>query len=287
MKNTPAAGSGHLACSLLAPESNRVGAVDAAVLLAAYNSQVRTIRSLHVIGLLRGKSGVEYGIGKQPFELPIFIDFVSPDFIRVTGAVATMGDRGFEMTSDGKEFRLLVPENGKKTFLIGPVDAPAHSPRPRENLRPQPLIDALRWREGRLRVGTKLLAPAQSEANSNTQILELDLVPDGNGPSAERVVFDLGTGVVNSLTTYDASGKELSETTYLDWEMMSTYPESVPVGCFPRRIHLVRQDRDYEIDIRITEIALNPSIPMSRFRPSPPRGIPVVHVNMAGDAVGH
>jgi hypothetical protein len=128
--NTSAtAGSTQLSCSLFDRQPSRPGTVDPAVLIAAYNSQVHLIRSLYILALVRGKSGREYGIGDKPRELPLIIDFLKPNLLRMTGALSPMGSHGFEMTSDGKEFRLLIPEEGKQTYLVGPVDAPAHSQR--------------------------------------------------------------------------------------------------------------------------------------------------------------
>lgn len=267
-------------CSLLDPRPGQTAAIDDAVLLAAYNSQVHLIRSLHVLALLRGKTGSEYRVGDQGREVPAIIDFVTPDLIRMTGALPFMSSRGFEMASDGNEFRLLIPEEGKKRFVIGPSNAPAHSKNPRENLRPQPLIDALRWQEGSLRAGAK----SGLNGANGTQTLEVDLPPSLTGPGMGRIEFDLRGGVVNSLSTYGASGHIVSQVTYRDWRRMSIYPEGTPTGCYPRRIHLTRPGEDYELDIHITEVALNPQIPRAAFRASPPRGIPVVHIDMLGNS---
>ncbi len=271
-------------CSLLHLQLKGHETVDPALLLAAYNAQVRFIRSLHVIGFARGQSGREYGIGDQAHELPVIIDFVRPDLLRVSGPTPSMGSRGFEMTSDGKEFRLLVPENGKKTFLMGPVDAPGHSLHPRENLRPQPLIDALRWQEGKLRKETNISVQDARE-QEGTQTVTFALPPEPGKPSTGRIVFDIEHGVVDSLTTYDPSGEEQSVATYGGWAPMSADADASPVGCYPRNIHVIRSGGDYELNVRITDISANPNIPLSKFRPAPPRGIPVIQVDMSGNAV--
>jgi hypothetical protein len=271
------------ACSLFSPQPAPANLDDRARLLAVYNAQVHLIRSLHVLALVRGKSGKEYGIGDQPRELPAVIDFVRPNLLHMTGALSPTSSRGFEMTSDGQEFRLLIPEEGKKTFLVGPVDAPARSQRPRENLRPQPLLDALSWEEGSLRA----TAGQGTAAGADRQTLEVDLPAGRSGPVTGKIEFDLRSGVVDSLLTYDSSGRVVSELTYRDWRKMSVYPDGAPAGCFPRLIHLIGRDGDYELDLHITEIALNPQIPLARFRPSPPRGIPIVRVDLLGNSAAH
>jgi outer membrane lipoprotein-sorting protein len=270
-------------CSLLTPQPKPISAVNDAVLLDVYNTQVSLIRSLHATALLRGLVGGEYRVGERPREFPAIIDFARPNLIRMTGVLPFAGSRGFEMASDGQMFRLLVPEDGKKTFLVGRVDAPAHSQKPRENLRPQPLIDALTWEKGTPLASAK----AKLSTADDTQTLQVDLPPSRSGPSRAAIEFDLRSGVVKSLSTYDSSGHLLSEIGYQDWKKMSTYPEGAPVGCFPRHIHLVQLARDFEIDIRITDIALNPEIPKYTFRPSPPKGIPIVTLDMLGNPVDH
>ena len=160
-------------CSLFKPLSRLTKTEENAVLLAAYNSQVHLIRSLHVVALVRGQSGKEYGLGDQARELPVIIDFMKPNLLRMTGALSPASSRGFEMTSDGNEFHLLVPEEGKKRFVVGPVDAPPRSQHPRENLRPEPLFDALSWEEATLRATVKT-GPGKV---ADTQILEVDLPP--------------------------------------------------------------------------------------------------------------
>jgi len=270
-------------CSIFAPATSPLRSLDDAGLLAAYNAQVNAIRSLHIAALMRAKSGKEYGIGDQTREIPAILDFARPDLIRMTGVLPFMSSRGFELASDGHVFRLLVPEDGKKTFMVGPVDAPAHSKNPRENLRPQPLLDALRWQVATARN----VAHAKPVASANFESVEVDLPPTRTGPTIGRIEFDLRAGVVGSMSTYDSSGQLLSEVSYQEWKPMIAYPAGTTIGCFPRRIHLSQQAGDFELTIHITDIALNPDISKSIFKPSPPRGIPVVQVDMSGNTNPH
>jgi hypothetical protein len=278
-KTSAIASSEQSSCSLFNPQPKQIKAVDDSVLLDAYNSQVHLIRSLYVAAMVSGGSGKDHEAANHARELPGIINLVKPDLIRVTGVLRLTSSRGFEMTSDGHEFSLLVPEDDKKVFLVGPADAPAKSKVPRENLRPQPFLDALRWQEGKLR------APAGPEqtVNTATRILEIQLPPSRRGARTAKVEFDVRSGVVNSLAAYGDAGQLIYKAQYRGWKEMKTFSEKGPMGCFPRGIHLVRPDDDYELNLIITEIALNPDIPLSTFRPSPPRGIPIVPVDMLGN----
>ena len=177
-----AAGPEQSSCSLLSSQPKQI---NDSVLLDAYNTQVNLIRSLHATALLRGLVGGEYRVGERPREFPAIIDFARPNLIRMTGVLPFAGSRGFEMASDGQMFRLLVPEDGKKTFLVGRVDAPAHSQKPRENLRPQPLIDALTWEKGTPLASAK----AKLSTADDTQTLQVDLPPSRSGPSRAAIEF--------------------------------------------------------------------------------------------------
>jgi hypothetical protein len=272
----PTSGAVPVACSI--PGWAFAENSDPETLLAAYNAQVHQIRSLYVVAFVRGRSGREYGIGDEKREIPAIINFERPDLIRVTGVLPFVSSRGFEMASDGHEFRLLVPEDGKKVFLVGPVDAPANSPKPRENLRPQPFMDAIRWQEGSMRA----VPQTQKAFGESARTLEVDLPPSHNEAVHAKVDFDLLHGVVSSLATYDSVGHLLYRAQYADWQRVERSPQESSEGCFPRTIRFEQPKQNYELELRIREVFLNPKIPMNDFRPSPPRGTPVVHIDLSG-----
>lgn len=110
--------------------------------------------------IVRGQSGAEYNVHPRGAQaLPALLSFLAPDFLRLTGEIPFSGRRSFDLASDGRELRLLVPDGKFMRFLVGPVDAPATSKNPRENLRPRPLVDALHW------VAATLSPPIQSSGN--------------------------------------------------------------------------------------------------------------------------
>jgi outer membrane lipoprotein-sorting protein len=265
-------------CSLLNRSPNTRQAVSAEDLFQAYSTQAHLIRSLHMIGSMKGTAGTEYGTGSEPLELAVIVDLVQPNLIRITGVVPYQGSRVVELTSDGHQFGLLIPEGGKKVFLTGPIDAPPQSKNVRENLRPRPFIEALRWEEGTMRATTGT-GPANA---SDTRTLTVDVVPTENTPTRKvDVVFDLTKGVVNTLTAYDNTGAPTFRASYGDWKTETDPSSGVAAECFARHIVLVELQQDYQVDIRISDLNLNPPIPKSYFRPSPPHGVPIKHLDMA------
>jgi hypothetical protein len=267
--------SGTRPCSLFHPSSDTAEAVTAADLFRAYDSQVRLVRTLHMVGSL---SGTAYGVARDPLTLAAIIDLVQPDLIRIRGIVQYGGSRAVELTSDGHQFGLLIPEGNGKVFLAGPIDAPPNSTNPKENLRPRPFIEALRWEEGTPRAET-----SADPAASGNRVLTIDVAPTEITPSRKvDVVFDLASGVVSSLTAYDSSGARIFEARYSDWRTATDPSSGVPIECFARHIVLDDLQQDYQVDLRISDLTLNATIPKSYFRPAPPRGVPIKHLDMAG-----
>jgi outer membrane lipoprotein-sorting protein len=259
-------------CSLFSPQLNPASHIEDLALLNAYNLQANSIRSLHVEALMRARAGKEYRVGEQQREMPVLIDLVRPDLVRVIGSVPAMSSRGFEMASDGKEFRLLIPEDGKRRFFVGPADAPAQSQNPRENLRPEPISDALLWREGKL---FETSAPQVDPAEDRTLKLAIGLTRVGEQTAV--VDFDLPRGVVKSVTVYDSAGTLVSRANYSDWAPTEPSPEEhIAGGCFPKQVQFLEPTQDYEIELRVLRVEFNSSLPKSSFHPSPPRGVPVV-----------
>ena len=271
--------SGVRPCSLLNRSPNATQAIDAADLFQAYSTQVRLVRSLHMIASMKGTAGIEYETGSEPLALAAIVDLMQPNLIRITGVVPYQGSRAVELTSDGHQFGLLIPEGGEKVFLTGPIDAPPQSKNARENLRPRPFIEALRWAEGTPRAIT---GPGPANA-SDTRTLTVDVASTENTPSRKvDVVFDLTKGVVSTLTAYDNTGAPIFEARYGDWRTETDTSSGDVAECFARHIVLVELQQDYQVDIRITDLNLNPPIPKSYFHPSPPHGVPIKRLDMAG-----
>ncbi len=188
-------------CSLLNLSSNPSDHVDDSALLNAYNLQANSIRSLHLVAATRGEDALDNRIMERPPELPVVIDFVYPDLLRATLIASFVGNRRFEMASDGKEIRLLVPRQGKTAFFVGPVSAPVQLMGAPVNISFQSFMDALRWPVGQRLDGEQ----PQGSSDTNTRTLKVDLLPGGTGPHSAQIEFDLLRGQVNSVAMYDSA----------------------------------------------------------------------------------
>jgi outer membrane lipoprotein-sorting protein len=278
--STPGSSASARPCFLPGLSPNATGGVEDGNLLSAYNARASLVRSLEAAVVVRGKGGTEYGPrAKDSRPSPAMIDFRAPASLRVTGEIPFSGRRSFDISSDGREFRLLVPDGKVMRFFVGPVDAAATSAKPLENLRPQPLIDALRWTPGQLGRSPEL----SQDENEGTRTISVDL-PASQGGAAKtvRLEFDLRSGVVAELAVLDASQRVVSEIHYSDWQEIAQSGKGADPVCFPRRIVLIQPRQDLQLEIKILSLELNSPIPSSQFRVAAPRGIPVTRLSLSG-----
>ena len=267
-------------CRLFEPRTNIDGDETSlqnlrARLLETYNAQSRLVRSLKTTAQVHIIRGPKFGkaAGKSKM-MGAIMDFQQPAWLRATGVAPPAGVRLFDMASDGREFRLLAPDHDKMTLFVGPAWSQPDFTAGALNLRPQEFLDALRWGEGKLMLGRS----APVAANKGIETLEIDLPPRGGKNVTGKLRFDLTKGTVSSLTIYDAEGLLISDIHYADWRLMSQQSGQTDEGCFPRRVQVIHEAEDFQIDIRFLEMTLNPPLDRAAFRISVPRGIPTVHV---------
>lgn len=233
--------------------------------------------------MVRASAGAEYRArngGARPS--PAVIKFHVPASLRMTGVIPFAARRSYDVSSDGRDMRLLVPDGKIMRFYIGSVDTPAVSPNPRENLRPQPLIDALHWPQGSLVTH----ASPSAQHKTRTILLNLNVRAQKEATTAE-MEFDLERGTVARLTFDDKLGHPLSEVRYSDWRYMTQSNAGDAPFCFPKHIDLMESRQDLILQMEILSLALNPQIAPAEFRLNPPRGIPVTQLATNGAGSKH
>lgn len=263
-------------CSLLPVAPLAHGQLSDADILTAYRSQASYIRSLEMTAMVRASGGAEYGAHKESANArpsPAVIQFQAPTSLRMTGVIPFAARRSYDVSSDGRELRLLVPDGKIMRFYIGSVDAPAVSANPREDLRPQPLIDALHWPQGRL----VRRSPQHSQEQTRVIDLDLDTRAQKEAKTAE-VEFDSERGVITQLTLNDKMGQTIAKARYSDWESMTQNGAGSAPLCFPKRIDLIEPRQHLQLELKILSFALNPAIAPGTFRLNQPRGVTVTRL---------
>jgi hypothetical protein len=249
-------------------------------LLAIYNNQAHLTQTVKAVAEVRVIRGPKFGksAGKSRV-IGSFMDFEQPAWLRVIGVVPLAGTKIFDLSSDGREFRLMAPDHDKMTLFIGPSESEPDFTAGSLNLRPQEFLDALRWEEGKLAFKSE----SRPAVSSQSFMVDIDL-PSRTGKSVSgKLQFDLTAGTVSSLRIYNATGEILSELAYADWRAASGAPGQTKEDCFPHHVRVIHPVEDYQIDIRFLEVARNSPLPRADFRFKPPHGIPVVRVSETGN----
>jgi hypothetical protein len=272
----PASHASENSCSMPGLGPGRGLQVRAEDLLSSYNKQAALVHSLHVSAILRAKGGPRYGAKLQEARpAPVDIRFVAPATLRMTGMTPFSGRRTFDMSSDGRDFRLLAPDGNVMRFFVGPVDAPATSLDPRGNLRPEAVLEALHWLPAKLE---RQAGPGNAAADRSAKI-EVELIsPAPTGSVRADIEFDLRSGTVTRLDTLDAVGKVATEIDFNDWKRAEEYQGKAEPICFPRRMLVVQHEQDLQVEVKILSMEVNLPLSPLQLPLIPPRGIPVTRV---------
>jgi outer membrane lipoprotein-sorting protein len=254
-------------------------------LIAAFNTQAQAVHSINAAVTMMPVAGSTYsGLIEQYHDVDGFILASSPQEIRVIGQAPVLAKNVFDMTSDGKQFRIFIPS--KNQFLVGPTTLERPSNKPLENLRPQHILEALFWNP---------IDPQQqvlfeeAEAAPERYYVLTQLRPAAAGLEiARKIWFDRANLRVERLQVYGPEGRFESDITYSDWQSAAATgeaampPSSMP-GLFPRQIHIRRPQQDYQLTITITRLTLNGDIPDERFVLEQPTGSELVRLDAAAE----
>lgn len=250
---------------LAPPEVRPLLEATAAELLARYNQESRSVRSLNARVEIRPETGSEYsGIIETYHEVNGFVLAQRPASIRMIGQAPVVASNVFDMVSDGETFRIFIPPKGK--FIVGPTRLARPAKKPIENLRPQHLVDALFWPE--IAPGEPMIFEEFNAKPERYYILTL-LRPGPPLEIARKIWFDRGDLNVARIETFAPGGRLEGDIHYGEWQ---------PLGelLYPRAIELARPHDDYTLKLRITKLTLNKEISADRFRLEQPAGTELV-----------
>jgi hypothetical protein len=250
--------------------------LEAEELLDSYNSQAAMVRSLEASAIVRAQSSSKYAAKlRDARPAPVEIRFLAPSWLRMTGVVPFSARRTFDMWSDGKEFRTLVPEGKVMRFFVGQVDAPQTSTDPRENVRPEAVLEALHWIPARM--SRKTGSPLRK--GNQTETIDVELTsPTPPGLIKANVEFDMRSGTVSRLEILDEAGKVVTTIDYSDWQKASATRGVEGSVCFPRRMLVDQKQQDLQVEMKILSMQVNPQLSPFQLQLFPPRGITVTRV---------
>jgi hypothetical protein len=204
-----------------------------------------------------------------------------PHKIRVIGQAPVLAKNIFDMTSDGKLFRIFIPSKNK--FLVGPTDLERPSDKPIENLRPQHILEAIFWPA--IDPGQQVLVEEAQAAPERYYVLTLLRPSNSALEIARKIWFDRADLRVSRIQIYGPGGRYDSDITYSDWEPVaagsaeaSGASPNAAAPVFPRRIDIRRPQQDYELTVSVTKLTVNSEIADDRFTLEQPAGSELVRL---------
>jgi len=242
-------------------------------LLEKYNALAAGMKTINATVELKPTAGSKYsGVIDEYHEVKAFLLAVRPAEIRMIGQAPVIGTTVFDMTSDGKTFRVSIPSRHK--FLVGAVAGERPSSKPIENLRPQHLLDALLWPE----ISREEPVLVEEFNDETARYYVLTVLRGGYQTEVFRKIwFDRADLQVARLQSFGPRGLLLSDVKVADWQPVDA--GSNPAGSvFPRAIQIDRPHDDYRLSLQVTKITLNSEIPAERFQLEQPAGSELVQV---------
>jgi len=244
-------------------------------LVERYDRQAESVRTLHATVRLKAETGSAFaGVIKEYRQITAIVLAAQPSSVRVVGQAPVVGADIFDMVSDGQTFRMYVPS--KKRFLVGPARLEQAGKKAIENLRPQPIFDALLW--PKIGSDETVLLEQEFEEQPAEQDYVLTVLRRA-GAAFEidrRIWFDRADLDVSRIEIFGLGGRLESDIRYGAWSGEGGGPE------FPRRIVLRRPNEDYRLEIDVTQVTLNQPIPPERFKLEQPAGSELVKVGENG-----
>jgi hypothetical protein len=257
-------------------------------LVAAYDAQAQAVHSINAAVQMTPVAGSTYsGLIEEYHDVGGFILAAQPEKIRVIGQAPVLAKNIFDMTSDGKVFRIYIPSKNK--FLVGPTDLERPSDKPIENLRPQHVLEAIFWPP--FPPGRQVLFEEAEAAPERYYVLTLLRPADAGLEIARKVWFDRADLRVSRIQIYGPGGQYDSDIAYSDWQSATADRPATAGGAetaaptanaagtlFPRRIHIRRPQQDYELTVTVTRLTLNGEIADERFTLEQPAGSELVRL---------
>lgn len=237
-------------------------------LIALYNREASAVETLNASVRMSPTAGSALsGVIEQYHEVNGYILAARPASIRVIGQAPVVAKDIFDMASDGQTFRIYIPSKNK--FIVGPDDLRRTAAKPIENLRPQHLLEALIW-------------PVISQSE-NVLLEEADILPfryyvltlatsrEQGWKLDRKIWFDRATLQMARIQIYGTGGELVSDIRTNNWQ---------PVGGvnYPKAISLARPADEYQLDIHITQLALNQPITADKFQLAQPSGTELVQL---------
>lgn len=244
-------------------------------LIQRYQDQADAVNSLNAAVRLTAQTGSAFsGVIKDYHQITALVVAERPGRIRMVGQAPVVGTDIFDMASNGKTFHMYIPS--KKRFLVGPAAGNGAAKNAIENLRPQPLFDALIW--GKIPPNAPVVLEEEDRQQPPSRAYVLTVL-HRNGEQLgidRRIWFNRSDLHVERVETFGKGGRIESDIQYGDWR------KEPGNAAFPWQIVLWRPHDDYKLKIDVRRVTLNPPIRPGQFTLAQPPGTHRVELGRTG-----
>jgi len=250
-------------------------------LIEFINNQAAQIKSLNAtVTISPAVGGSKKGQVTEYTDVKGYILVRKPAMLRMIALVPVLGNRMFDMVSDGTNFWLSVPPKNK--FIVGRNDVihPSHSSL--ENLRPQAILDALLLREIDPKNEIAVLENATEpvlDAKSKKQVEEPDYniyvisKSDGDWILSRKIIFNREDLLPHRQLVYDKNGNVATDARYENYQDLGGIN-------FPAKITINRPQEEYDIILEVVKARFNEPLSDEQFKLEQPPGSQLVRLDL-------
>jgi hypothetical protein len=257
------------------PPGQTLPARDASLaeLVAKIDAWSNPIHTLNAMIDLEPTAGSVYsGVIKQYHDVKGYVLLQRPATIRMLGQAPVIRTTIFDMVSNGEEFRLNLPVQGK--FVIGPTAYQHAAKNSLENLRPQHILQALIVPpiDPKIEVTIREKEFHRTDGKHYFVVEIVEPQVDRHYILRRKEWFDREDLQLVRTQFYDPDGTCTEDVRY------SNYQDFQGIR-YPAKIELDRPEDDYQVGITIEKAKFNDSIPPEKFDLQKPEGAEVINLS--------
>jgi outer membrane lipoprotein-sorting protein len=248
-------------------------------LVGYINTEAGKVQSLRAtVDIDTSVGGAKKGYVTEYQQISGFVLARKPEMLRMIGLYPIVGNRAFDMVSDGHDFKLWIPS--KNRFVVGRNDVASPNPaQPLENLRPQIIYEALLLHEigpgetAILENGTETVTDEKGRPLEQPDYV-IDIIRSRGDDSwlSRKIIFSRLDLRPNRQLIYDEAENIVTDARYID------YKDDNGIS-FPSKIEIKRPQEEYDITLTIVKPGLNQTLTDEKFVLDQPAGSQVIHLD--------
>lgn len=250
-------------------------------LIQKINTAAEQVKSLNVtVNIDTSVGGEKKGQITDFKQISGYILLRRPGMIRMIGLYPIVRNKAFDMVSDGSDFKLYIPFNNK--FYVGHNDVVNVAANPLENLRPQIIYDALVLQPidpdreiAVLENDNQMVVDAKTKKLVKQPTYVVNVIrkeADGKYYLSRKVIFDRSDLIPDTQFFYNKQGDVVTEARY------QVYKEFNGIR-FPTIIQIKRPLEEYQIQLTVVKLEMNPSLKDDQFALDQPPGTTLVNLD--------